>query len=46
MALKEQIQSVDEINMATTRLRLRFVDEPLTDPPQQNVIDESSVRNF
>ena len=43
MALKENVQAFDELDMATTRIRLRLPDEPQTDPPQSNIIEPAEV---
>ena len=34
---------MDELSMATTRIRLRLEDEPLANPPQKNILEEHNV---
>lgn len=43
MLLKEQVQAVDELDMATTRIRCRLPEEPVPDPPQPNIIEPTEV---
>jgi E3 ubiquitin-protein ligase SHPRH len=43
MALRERVCAIDEINMATMRMRLRHENEPLSDPPQANVVEPAEV---
>ena len=43
MALREQASAVDELSMATTRIRLRLEHEPYTEPPQPNILEEYEV---
>ncbi|KAL3881583.1 hypothetical protein ACJMK2_028004 [Sinanodonta woodiana] len=43
LALREQISAIDELDMATTRLRLRLSDEPKLDTPQLHVLEVSEV---
>ncbi|CAH1233504.1 SHPRH [Branchiostoma lanceolatum] len=43
MALRDRIASIDELDMATTRLRLRLPQEERTDPPQPNIIEPGEV---
>jgi len=40
---KEHIGSFDELDMSTTRLRLRLPDEPVPEIPQPNILDISEV---
>lgn len=44
MSLREQVSSVDELEMATTRLRLRFPDEAEPTTAQMNIIEPVAVR--
>ena len=41
--IKEHVASFDELDMSTTRLRLRLPDEPVPDTPQLNVLERSEV---
>lgn len=43
MALRERVCAIDEINMATMRMRLRHDSEPPSDPPQANVVEPAEV---
>lgn len=43
LALREQVSSLDELNMATTRMRIRLDNELPTDPPQRNIIERSEL---
>jgi hypothetical protein len=43
MSLREQVSSGDELEMATTRLRLRFPDEPEPTTSQFNIIEPGTV---
>ena len=43
MALREQVTAIDELNMAVCRMRLREVEEPVTDPPPSNIVEPSQV---
>lgn len=40
---KEHVASFDELDMSTTRLRLRLPDEPVPETPQPNVLDKMEV---
>ena len=44
--LKAEVSSMDELDMATTRLRVRLPDEPRADPPQANIIERNEVIYF
>ncbi len=44
LMLRELVSAIDELNMATLRLRLRLEEEPKTDPPQPNILEKSEVR--
>jgi len=46
MALREQVSAVDELSMATTRIRLRLEDEPRPDPPQMNILEPHEVEQI
>ncbi|KAI0211430.1 E3 ubiquitin-protein ligase SHPRH [Lamellibrachia satsuma] len=41
--LREQVSAMDELSMATTRIRLRLEDEPLANPPQKNILEEHNL---
>ena len=41
--IKEHVSSFDELDMATTRLRVRLPDEPKPDTPQMNILEPSEV---
>ncbi|KAH3735745.1 E3 ubiquitin-protein ligase SHPRH-like [Dreissena polymorpha] len=41
--IKEHVATFDELDMSTTRLRLRLPDEPVPDTPQMNVLDHSEL---
>ena len=41
--LRAQVSAHDELDMATTRLRLRMPDEPVPDPPQPNILEPAEV---
>ena len=41
--LRAQVSSLDELDMATTRLRLRLPDEPRSDPPVANILERGEV---
>ncbi|KAI8498455.1 hypothetical protein Bbelb_236570 [Branchiostoma belcheri] len=43
MALRDRVASIDELDMATTRLRLRLPEEERTDPPQPNIIEPGEI---
>eukprot|EP00058_Branchiostoma_floridae_P018800 XP_002604289.1 hypothetical protein BRAFLDRAFT_125252 [Branchiostoma floridae] len=43
MALRDRVAAIDELDMATTRLRLRLPEEERTDPPQPNIIEPGEV---
>ncbi|XP_076076399.1 E3 ubiquitin-protein ligase SHPRH-like isoform X3 [Mytilus galloprovincialis] len=43
MSLREQVSSVDELEMATTRLRLRFPDEAEPTTAQMNIIEPVTI---
>lgn len=43
MSKHEQFQAMDELDMATTRLRLRLPDEDTPDTTQLNIIEPSEV---
>jgi hypothetical protein len=43
MALKEEVQAFDEIDMATLRFRLRFPDEPRAETGQTHIIEPGEV---
>lgn len=43
---KEHVATFDELDMSTTRLRLRLPDEPEPETPQLNVLDRSEVRKL
>ncbi|XP_071112627.1 E3 ubiquitin-protein ligase SHPRH-like isoform X1 [Haliotis cracherodii] len=43
LAAREQVSAVDELDMATTRLRVRLQDEPQSEIPQPNVIERGQV---
>ena len=44
--IKEHVASFDEIDMSTTRLRLRLPDEPVPETPQLNILERSEVRQL
>lgn len=44
--LKAQVSAHDELDMATTRLRLRLPDEPVPDPPQPHILEPAEVTNL
>lgn len=46
MALREEVSAVDELDMATTRLRVRLPDEPRPEIPQPNVLESTEVCFF
>lgn len=41
--MKEHVATFDELDMSTTRLRLRLPDEPVPETPQLNILDQSEV---
>ncbi|XP_035685938.1 E3 ubiquitin-protein ligase SHPRH-like [Branchiostoma floridae] len=43
MALRDRVAAIDELDMTTTRLRLRLPEEERTDPPQPNIIEPGEV---
>ena len=43
MALRERVCAIDEINMATMRMRLRLPNELPADPPEANVVEPAEV---
>jgi len=43
MALRERVCAIDEINMATMRMRLRHQNELPADPPQANIVEPAEV---
>ncbi|XP_046577408.1 E3 ubiquitin-protein ligase SHPRH-like [Haliotis rubra] len=43
LAAREQVSAVDELDMATTRLRVRLQDEPQPELPQPNIIEKGQV---
>ncbi|XP_019628191.1 PREDICTED: E3 ubiquitin-protein ligase SHPRH-like [Branchiostoma belcheri] len=43
MALRDRVASIDELDMATTRLRLRLPEEERTDPLQPNIIEPGEI---
>ena len=43
MALKENVATYDELDMATTRLRLRLPDEPVPETLQPNILEPMEV---
>ena len=43
LSLRERVSAIDELGMATTRLRLRLPDEEPTDPPLPNIIEPAEV---
>ncbi|XP_013421638.1 E3 ubiquitin-protein ligase SHPRH [Lingula anatina] len=45
LMLREQISAIDELNMATTRIRLRLPDEPKADPPLLHVIEPTEAQD-
>lgn len=46
MALKENVATYDELDMATTRLRLRLPEEPVPEVPQPNVLEPMEVHTI
>jgi len=43
IALHEQVQAIDELDMATTRLRLRLPEEEVPDSFRMNIIEPAEV---
>ncbi|KAG1714827.1 E3 ubiquitin-protein ligase SHPRH [Nymphon striatum] len=43
MNIMDHVSAIDELNMATTRMRLKYPDEPESNPPLKNVFDPSEV---
>uniref|UniRef100_T1JC89 RING-type domain-containing protein n=1 Tax=Strigamia maritima TaxID=126957 RepID=T1JC89_STRMM len=43
MQVRDHVSAVDELNMATIRLRLRLPDEPKSDRPQANIIESDEI---
>ena len=44
--IKEHVGAYDEVDMSTTRLRLRLPDEEVPDTPQLNILEKSEVISF
>ncbi|KAK7492086.1 hypothetical protein BaRGS_00016750, partial [Batillaria attramentaria] len=43
MALREEVSSVDELDMATMRLRVRLPEEPAPEMPQPNILEATEL---
>ncbi|XP_045197702.2 E3 ubiquitin-protein ligase SHPRH-like isoform X2 [Mercenaria mercenaria] len=41
--IKEHVASFDELDMSTTRLRLRLPDEPVPETPQLNILEKTEL---
>ena len=41
--IKEHVGSFDEVDMCTTRLRLRLPEEPTPETPQPNILEPAEV---
>lgn len=46
MALRERVCAIDEINMATMRMRLRLPNELPADPPEANIVEPAEVKSI
>ena len=38
-----QVGAVDELDMATTRIRIRLPDEPISEVPQPNILEKCEI---
>lgn len=43
MALREHVSAIDELKMATIRLRIRHPDEPRTNRTEVNILEPTEV---
>lgn len=43
MQVRDYVAAVDELGMATTRMRLRYPDEPAADPPLKHVMESIDI---